>query len=158
MNMRSWVRFGAAILACFGAGLLGSLFVTSASISWIDALVKPSFYPPDWLFAPVWTVLYLLMAIALTLVWEKDPMAKEGYGWVPLFFAHLLVNAAWTMFFFGYHAVFIALVDIVLLWWCVFLLVCGSINIDRRATYLLLPYLAWVSFALLLNLNIWYLN
>lgn len=158
MNMRSLVRFGVSLSACFGAGLLGSLFLTSTSSSWFDTLNKPSFYPPTWVFAPVWMLLYLLMAIALTLMWHSDPYAKEGRGWVPLFFAHLLVNASWTVFFFGYHAIFIALIDIFVLWWCIVLLYCGAVNVDRRASWLLVPYFLWVSFALVLNASLWYLN
>ena len=158
MNMRSFVRFGISAAACLSAGLLGSLFVTPASLQWIDALNKPSFYPPAWVFAPVWLVLYLSMALSLTLMWNNDPSAKEVRGWVPLFFAHLLVNASWTIFFFGYHAVFIALIDIFVLWWCILLLFCGAMNIERRASWLLVPYFLWVTFALVLNASVWYLN
>jgi tryptophan-rich sensory protein len=77
---------------------------------------------------------------------------------VPLFFAHLLLNAAWTIFFFGFHAVLVALIDILILLCCIFLLICGAWEIDKRATYLLAPYFLWVLFATILNIAIWFLN
>ena len=158
MHMRTYFRVGISILACFGAGFLGTLFVSSGVGSWYDLLNKPWFNPPSWTFGIVWTALYASMAAALTIVWNNDPHAEEFSGWVPLFFVHLLLNTAWTIFFFGYHAIFIALIDIFLLASCVILLTFGARDIDKRAFYLMLPYLAWVLFAALLNICIWYLN
>jgi translocator protein len=94
----------------------------------------------------------------LFIVWEKDPHAREMRGWVPLFFAHLLLNAAWPMFFFGFHAIFIALIDILLLNIAVFLLIFGAYEIDKRAAFLLVPYQIWLVFAAVLNLTIWMAN
>jgi tryptophan-rich sensory protein len=158
MNMRSYVRVGIAVVSCYAAGFLGSLFVSNATGSWYAGIAKPWFNPPSWAFAPVWLLLYALMATALCIIWSRDPYAKEMRGWVPLFFAHLLLNAMWTVFFFGLHAVFLAMVDIGLLLFSIFLLMMGAWEIDRRATYLLVPYFVWVSFATLLNVSIWYLN
>lgn len=152
------MRAGIAVLACYGAGLLASIFISDGVGSWYDGITKPWFNPPNWVFAPVWIILYALMAAALTLVWARDPNAEHIRGWVPLFFAHLLLNAAWSMFFFGFHAVFVAMVDIGLLLFSVTLLVVGAWDIDRRASYLLMPYFAWVLFAAVLNVSIWYLN
>jgi len=155
----NWLaRLGVAVLASYGAGFLGSLFITTGVGSWYDMLEKPFFQPPNWLFAPVWMVLYGLMAIAVTIIWSKDPLAAEIRGWVPLFFAHLLLNAAWTVFFFGFHAILVALITIIILFVCIFLLICGAWEIDRRAAYLLIPYLLWVLFATALNVAIWFLN
>lgn len=154
--MNGLARLCVSILTCYGAGLLGSLFVSTGT--WYASLAKPSFMPPDWLFAPVWLVLYACMAIALTLVWNKDEAAAEGRGWVPLFFAHLLLNASWTVFFFGFHAVLIALINILFLLPCITLLMVGAWDIDKRATYLLTPYLLWVLFATYLNASIWLAN
>jgi tryptophan-rich sensory protein len=158
MNMSSYVRVGIALSSCYAAGFIGSLFVSSTALSWYAGIDKPWFNPPSFVFAPVWIVLYTLMAIALVRVWNRDPNAQEMRGWVPLFFAHLLLNAAWTVFFFGYHAVFVAMVDIGILLVSVFLLTVGAWEIDRRASYLLMPYLAWVLFATILNVSIWMLN
>jgi tryptophan-rich sensory protein len=156
--MSVYARIGIAILACYGAGLLGSLFMTADSLVWYDSLVKPFFTPPAWLFAPVWLVLYGCMSAALAIVWSHDPHASEWRGWVPLFLAHLTLNAAWTAFFFGFHVPLVAFVDILALIAVVSMLVAGAWEIDKRAAYLLLPYLAWISFAALLNISIWYLN
>jgi tryptophan-rich sensory protein len=156
--MSRLVRLGVSLLLCLGAGLLGSIFVSDQAASWYDALQKPFFMPPNWLFPIVWTALYVLMALALWLVWEKDEDASEVRGWVPLFVAHLLVNASWTIFFFGFHATFVALIDIVLLLACIALLIIGACQIDKRAGWLLLPYLLWVCFATVLNGAIWWLN
>ncbi|MEK7093488.1 MAG: TspO/MBR family protein [Patescibacteria group bacterium] len=155
----NWLaRLGVAVLASYGAGFLGSLFITTDVGSWYDMLNKPFFQPPNWIFAPVWIVLYGLMAVAVTIIWNKDPLAAEVRGWVPLFFAHLLLNAAWTVFFFGFHAVLVALITIIILLCCIFFLICGAWEIDRRAAYLLIPYFLWVLFATVLNLAIWFLN
>lgn len=151
-------RIGISLLACFGAGFLGTLFVSSGVGTWYDALQKPWFNPPAWTFGLVWILLYASMATALAIVWENDPHVKEFSGWVPLFLVHLLLNAAWIIFFFGYHAIFIALVDIILLASCVLLLTFGAREIDKRAFYLMLPYFVWVLFVALLNISIWYLN
>lgn len=156
--MRALIRVPIAVLACYGAGLLGSIFVSTQMNGWYDALIKPSYMPEAWLFAPVWFVLYGLMAAALVIIWNKDPHAHEVRGWVPFFFAHLLLNAAWTIFFFGFNAVFVALIDIVILGLIICFLIAGAWEIDRRAAYLLSPYFAWVAFAAVLNASIWYLN
>jgi translocator protein len=156
--MRSFVKLGVSLLACYGAGAIGSLFMRDGLRGWYAALEKPGFMPPDWLFGVVWTALYALMGIALYLVWSKDPNASEGRGWVPLFFAHLLLNAAWTIFFFGFHAIFVALVDIILLFFAALLLIFGAREVDTRASWLLAPYAAWVAFAAVLNYQIWILN
>lgn len=151
-------RLGISLLACFGAGLLGTVFVSKDAGGWYEALHKPFFNPPNWLFPIVWTILYFLMALALWLVWEKDDDASEIRGWVPLFFAHLLVNASWTIFFFGFHSLFVSLVDICVLIACIVLLMIGSCKNDTRACWLLSPYLVWVCFAALLNGAIWWMN
>lgn len=156
--MRSSVRVGISILASYGAGFLASLFVQDGVRGWYASLEKPFFTPPDWVFAPVWFILYGLMAIALYLVWKKDPDANELHGWVPLFFCHLLLNAAWPMLFFGFRATFIALIEIMLLFWCVLMLTMGARDIDKRAMYLLIPYAAWILFTTILNAAIWLMN
>jgi translocator protein len=156
--MGSLVRFGVSMLASYGAGFLATLFVQDGVRGWFAALEKPFFTPPDWLFGLVWFVLYGLMGLALYIVWENDPHAREMRGWVPLFFAHLLLNAAWAIFFFGFHALLIALIDIVLLLWCVIMLFVGAYEIDKRAAWLLVPYGLWVFFLTILNASIWLMN
>ncbi|MHB1086434.1 MAG: TspO/MBR family protein [Minisyncoccota bacterium] len=156
--MRSWIRLVVSILASYGAGFLGSIFVQDGVRTWYATLEKPFFTPPDWVFAPVWFVLYGLMASALYIVWEKDPHASEMRGWVPLYFCHLLLNAAWSIFFFGFHALFIAFIEILFLFWCIVMLIVGARDIDRTAAWLLVPYSVWIAFAAILNGTIWLIN
>lgn len=148
-------RFAAAIGLCYAAGLIGSIFIGADLGIWYAHLIKPALMPPAWIFFPVWLVLYSLMGLACGMVWNKLPLWNP---WVGCFAVSLAFNAAWTMFFFGFHAILIALIDIVSLVVILVALIIGAWPIDRRATYLLLPYLAWVLFAFYLNSAIWHLN
>ncbi len=156
--MSPFIRVSVAVLASYGAGLVGFLFVDTHVSGWYATLVRPSFTPPDSVFAIVWLILYAFMAMALAIIWTRDPRISPTQGWVRFYFLQLLFNAAWTMFFFGLHAVLTAFVDILFLGFVLICLVVGAWEIDRRAAYLLLPYLAWVIFAGYLTLGIWLLN
>ena len=158
MSMRSYMRMGFSLLACYGAGFFASLFVSAGTGSWYDGLIKPALTPDKYTVAILWLIVYGLMAVALYIVWEKDPHVNEMRGWVPLFFAHLLVNAAWATFFFGFHAIFTSLVDAIILLFAVGILVAGAWEIDKRAGYLLTPYFVLVLFTTYINLRLWFLN
>ena len=141
-------------MVCFAVAGLGGLATTPNIPNWYAGLAKPSWTPPGWLFGPVWSVLYLSMAVAAWLVWRK------GNAVVPLilFAVQLAFNAAWSWLFFGLHNPGAAFVDIVLLWAAI---VATTIVFWRRslvAGLLFVPYLAWVSFAAVLNFAIWRLN
>ena len=140
------------------AGGIGSLATTRAIPTWYEGLRKPSFNPPEWLFGPAWTVLYLLMAVAAFLVW------KQGLG-VPgvklaliVFLAQLLLNSAWSILFFGLRSPLAGLVDIFLLWFAILTTIILFFRVSTAAGLLLLPYIAWVSFAAILNAAILLLN
>jgi translocator protein len=142
------------IVLCFAVAGLGGLATTPAIPTWYAGLAKPSWTPPGWVFGPVWSVLYLSMAVAAWLMWRK------GNALVPLalFAVQLALNAAWSWLFFGLHNPGAALVDIVLLWAAI---AATTIAFWRRslvAGLLFVPYLAWVSFAAVLNWAIWRLN
>jgi len=156
--MRSVVKISIAVVATLGAGLVGVFLVSSQALEWYAGLMKPPLTPPGFVFGVVWSILYVLMAIALVIVWLKKPQLDHMAGWVRFYFIQLLFNVAWTMFFFGLHSMVIALIDLFLLAFIVVCLVVGSWEIDRRATYLLAPYLLWLFFAGYLNLAIWLLN
>lgn len=143
-----------------GAGVVGSLFTTSAIPTWYANLNKPLFSPPNWIFGPVWTVLYLFMGTALYLVWQrKNPSTSLGIAKVPtIFWVQLLLNAVWSIIFFGLKNPLFALVDVVALWVAIFLTIQAFKKINKLAGNLLVPYLAWVSFATILNLTIVLLN
>jgi len=149
-----WLVLILLIAICFAAAGLGGRTTTPSIPNWYAGLVKPSWTPPDWLFGPVWSVLYLSMAVAAWLVWRK------GNAAVPMivFGVQLAFNAAWSWLFFGLRNPGLGLIDIVLLWAAI---VATTIVFWRRslaAGLLFVPYLAWVTFAAVLNFAIWRLN
>jgi tryptophan-rich sensory protein len=144
-----------SLLLGLGAGI-GALFAPEA---WYEALLKPTFNPPSWLFGPVWSVLYLTMAVALWLVRrDRDAEPELRRRATALFAVQFALNLLWTPLFFGLHSPGLAFVDICLLWIALLttMLVFGRVR--PLAGYLLLPYLLWVSFALVLNGTIWLMN
>ncbi|MFC1700847.1 TspO/MBR family protein [Patescibacteria group bacterium] len=140
------------------AGLIGSFFTVSAIPVWYASLQKPSFSPPNWIFGPVWITLYILMGISIYLIWQKAVENKEANGVMILFWIHLFFNAIWSIIFFGLQSPGLALINIIIIWLFIIVLLFKFYRIHKLAFYLLLPYLAWVSFASLLNYFIWYLN
>ena len=153
-----WLKLIVSIIIPQAAGLLGSIATTSSVRSWYPTLNKPVFNPPSWLFAPVWTLLFLLMGISLYLVWQKGvqtPGVKEAL----IFFAvQLVLNILWSIFFFGLQSPLLGLIDIIPLVVLIYLTFVKFKQIDPTAGYLLLPYLAWTSFATILNLSLLILN
>ncbi len=140
------------------AGIIGSFFTVQSIPTWYAALVKPVLNPPSWIFGPVWTTLYLLMGIAAFLVWKKGLERKDVKIALGIFAAQLVLNTLWSIIFFGLQSSGWALVDISLMWISILFTIIAFFEISRPAAYLLLPYLAWVSFASYLNYAIWSLN
>lgn len=140
------------------AGFIGAFATSPAIPSWYAQLTKPIFNPPSWIFGPVWTTLYTLMGIALYLIWSKGYRNKKIKEAVQLFLIHLVFNSLWSIVFFGLKNLGMAFVIIIVLWTMIACLIQKFWKIDKRASYLLFPYLAWVSFASLLNFAIWLLN
>ncbi|MBI3103308.1 tryptophan-rich sensory protein [Candidatus Daviesbacteria bacterium] len=136
---------------CLGAGIIGSFFTVSAIPDWYAALNKPFFSPPNWIFGHVWTILYILMGISLYLVWTKKSIPT-------VFWIQLILNAIWSMIFFGMKNPMLAFVNIIALWVAIVLTIKAFSKINKLASRLLWPYLAWVSFATFLNLAIVFLN
>jgi tryptophan-rich sensory protein len=154
--MRRILRTAAAVLACNIVGVTGALF-TSTDTAWYGTLVKPAFQPPGWLFGPVWTLLYTLMGIALFRVVERRRADGARFAlW--LFAGQLMLNGIWTPIFFGAEAIGLALAVIVMLVGLVALTIRHFMAVDRGAGWLLVPYLAWLSFATMLNATIVALN
>ncbi len=158
MKTKEFVQLGTSIIICLGAGLLGSLFTYGSIPTWYAGLVKPSFNPPNWLFAPVWTALYILMGIAAFLVWRRGLQTKGVKAALLAFLFQLVLNVAWSLIFFGWHAPFFAYLEIIVLWLAIVLTIIYFYRISRPAAWLLIPYLLWVSFASVLNFAIWRLN
>ncbi len=152
------LRLVISIVVCNGAGLIGSFFTLDPVRTWYPTLTKPDLTPPGWVFGPVWTLLYTCMGVALFLAWTRHLGGKHRILWIRLFLAHLVVNAAWSIIFFGQRMLLPALGVISLLWILIVTLTLLAWRFDRRISLLLLPYLAWVSFATYLNYGIWSLN
>lgn len=160
MKTKTLLTFVFAIGVCEMAGIVGSLFTFPAIGTWYATLTKPAIAPPNWIFGPVWTSLYALMGISLALVWQKKSakIKKERERGIRLFFLQLGLNVLWSLVFFGLHNPQLALVEIVLLWVAVAATLKVFASISRPAAYLLVPYLAWISFAGYLNYQLWVLN
>ena len=158
MNLSSTAKVLFAIIACQLAGIIGSVFTMPAIPGWYASLSKPFFNPPSWVFAPAWILLYTLMGIAVFLVWEKGISQKEVRIGISLFGIQLALNALWSFIFFGMQNLAISFAEIILLWIFIAATTVQFKKISRRAFFLMLPYLAWVSFAAILNLSIWLLN
>jgi tryptophan-rich sensory protein len=147
-----------AILACQLAGFIGSLFTTPAIPGWYAALEKPSFNPPNWLFGPVWITLYLFMGIAAYLIWRRG-LGEPNVGTALLLFGvQLVINASWSFFFFGLKSPLAGFVVIILLWIVILITALYFLKISNTAAALMLPYIAWVSYAAVLNFSFWRLN
>lgn len=155
-NNRDIVKFMILLIICLSAGFFGSLFTAPAIPAWYAALEKPFFTPPDWLFAPVWTFLYLLMSISATLVWRSGH-TETRYA-LGAFSVQLILNALWSWAFFGLRSPIAGLIEILFLWIAILVTLKAFLRISRTAGYLLIPYILWVTLALLLNFFIWRLN
>lgn len=153
-RLRKVLGFLLWVLVPFLAASVGALFGPDA---WYESLAKPALTPPGYVFGPVWTMLYATMGVAAWMVWSRKGFSGARWA-LGLFFAQLLLNGAWTWLFFGLHLPLVALVDIVLLWALILLTLIAFWRIRRAAGALLIPYLAWVSFAALLNAQFWWLN
>jgi tryptophan-rich sensory protein len=142
------------VLLCFAAAALGGLFMPG---DWYASLRKPSWNPPGWVFGPVWTVLYTMMAVAAWLVWRRGGFAAQRRP-LTLFLVQLALNAAWTPLFFGLHWPGVAFAEMLFLWLAIGATLLAFRPVSRVAAWLLAPYLAWVSFAAALNFTLWRLN
>jgi translocator protein len=158
MKIKQIIKLLVLIIVCQSAGLIGSFFTMPAIPGWYQGLIKPALNPPNWLFGPVWTLLYTLMAISLFLVLKNSWQEKRTKQAVIVFSLQLLLNTSWSIVFFGLQNLFLAFINIIIL---LFFIVWTTIifyRISKTAGYLFLPYLFWVSFACYLNLSIWLLN
>ena len=151
MNWQTLIIF---IILCQTAGILGAIFTVKAIPTWYKNLKKPSFNPPNWLFGPVWTLLYLLMGVSGYLLWQNNHSSTG----IILFFTQLALNAVWTPLFFGAKKLGLAFFEITLMWLAIIMTIIFAWNIYPLASILLIPYLFWVTFASVLNFSIWQLN
>ncbi len=150
----SWLGLAGWLTLCFGAAGLGTMFRPG---EWYKNLAKPWWTPPDWLFGPVWTLLYLFMGVAAWLVWRRGGF-QEARGALALFLVQLLLNALWSWVFFGLQQPGWAFLELSLLWLAIAATLAAFWRLVPAAGWLLAPYLAWVSFAGVLNFALWHLN
>jgi tryptophan-rich sensory protein len=168
MQMNNTLKLITAIVISELAGIIGTIFTTSSIQTWYATLTKPVLNPPSFIFGPVWTTLYALMGIAAFLVWSSYAKATEdkNKGWdrkdirkaLGVFLFQLVLNAAWSIIFFGLHSPLWALVNITLMWLTIVWTMVLFYKISKPAMWLLVPYILWVSFAAYLNYSIWILN
>ena len=157
VDTRELSSLAVSITICFSAAWLGSRMTTPSIPGWYAALRKPTWSPPNWLFAPVWSFLYLSMAVAVWLVWQKSAIAGTRPALL-LFAIQLALNVAWSGFFFALHRPGAAFAEVVLLWISILATACLFWPVSRAASWLMAPYLLWVSFAAALNYCVWKLN
>jgi len=149
--MKTALTYFAFIAIAFGASLIGAMYPPGA---WYESLQKPPLNPPNWIFGPVWTLLYIGMGVAAAFVWRSSQRALP----IGLWFAQLLLNAVWSWLFFGLHRTGLAFAEILVLWSLILATTLAFWRVRPLAGALLLPYLAWVGFAAWLNWGLWQLN
>jgi benzodiazapine receptor len=161
MKKTKAVEIGKLVISigiCQMAGVIGSVFTTPSIPTWYATLKKPSFTPPGWLFAPAWITLFFLMGISAFLVWRKGLNNRQVKIALTVFAVQLILNALWSVAFFGFQSPLAGLMVISVLWIAILLTIIKFLKVSRPAGLLLLPYILWVSFAALLNTLIFTIN
>ncbi|WP_409415407.1 TspO/MBR family protein [Flavobacterium sp. PS2] len=157
--MNKITRILAVVVTCLAIGYFSGIVTRTSVDTWYPTLIKPSFNPPNWVFAPAWSLLYFLMGVAAGLVWDRIEYEKEAVKNALVFFAiQLALNALWSYLFFGLMNPLLALLEVFVLWLMIYETLLKFIKINKIAGYLLVPYLLWVSYATVLNASIWWLN
>jgi tryptophan-rich sensory protein len=158
MNYSGLKKLIVSLFICLFAGFIGSFFTTPAIPTWYATLQKPSFAPPNWVFFPVWTSLFIMMGISVFLVWQKGWEDRKVKTAIYLFASQLVLNALWSFAFFGLRSPLLGLMEIIILWMAILATIHSFMKVSRTAAYLLIPYILWVSFAASVNFSIWRLN
>lgn len=152
------IKLVISIGVCLAAGFIGSIFTNASIPTWYTTLEKPSFNPPNWLFTPVWTILYILMGISASLVWRVGLSKPDVRMALIIFIIQLVLNAFWSVAFFGLRSPIVGLIVIIVLWVAILLTILSFARVSITAGILLIPYILWVSFASILNATIYVLN
>jgi len=158
MKLKSFLKLVAFIGVCELAGAVGSVFTSSSIKTWYVGLVKPALNPPNWIFAPVWIILFALMGVAAFIIFEKGADKKEVKEGLGIFAVQLSLNILWSYLFFGLQSPVTAFIEIIFLWIAIATTIISFSKISKPAAWLMLPYILWVSFAGYLNLVIWLIN
>ena len=154
MTKNKYLSLLILLLVTFIAPVIGSYVTSVFKEPWYSEIIQPSFNPPSWVFPPVWTTLYVMMSIAIWRVW----IAFFNFRILKLYFFHLFFNCIWSIIFFGFHQIGLALINIIVILFFIIILMIEYLKIDKLSFYLMIPYFLWSSFALVLNASILFLN
>ena len=154
MTKNKYLSLFLIILITSLASAIGGFTTTSFKEPWYSEIILPSFNPPSWVFAPIWTTLYIMMSIAIWKIWINSFDTKI----LKLYFIHLFFNATWSVVFFGFHQIGLALINLVIILIFILLLIKRYFSKDKVSFFLMMPYLIWSSYALILNSSIYILN
>ena len=154
MTKNKYLSLFLILLITFSASVIGGFITTSFKEPWYSEIILPSFNPPSWVFAPVWTLLYIMMSIAIWKIWINTFDLKL----LKLYFIHLFFNATWSIAFFGFHQIALALINLIIILIFIILLMRRYLTRDKISFYLMTPYFLWSSYALILNSTIFILN
>ena len=155
MLKNKFLSFSLFALVTYSASLVGGIVTINFKEPWYSLINKPSFNPPSWIFAPVWTTLYLMMTIAIWLFWHSK---NKDMNTIYIYFIHIIFNTTWSVVFFGFHQIFYALLVLLTLISLIIILIIRFKRVNITSFYLMIPYLLWCCFALILNLNLIILN
>lgn len=156
--MNKYAKLFLSVIGCELVGLSATPFTIASIPTWYAQLNKPPFSPPNWVFGPVWTLLYFLMGVSVWLIWTHKKQTKEVKKGLKVFGIQLALNFFWSILFFGLHLPIVALIEIITLWTAILVTIIQFYKVNKIAAYLLIPYLLWVSFASILNFAIVVLN
>jgi len=151
------IKLIVSLILPLGTGAIAGMFTSQAVQDWYVLLNRPSFNPPNWLFAPVWTTLYILMGISLFLIWQQSASKGRNLA-ILVFLLHLSLNFCWSFIFFYFNMIGLALIEIILLWISIVYMLVLFYKIKPIAAYINVPYLLWVTFATILNAGYYFLN
>ena len=142
-------------IVTFSASFIGGLVSISLKEPWYSGLIKSNYNPPDWIFAPVWTTLYVMMTLAIWFFWHTK---NRDINTVYIYFIHIVFNTTWSIVFFGLHQIFLALIVLMILFVLIIILILKFKRVNYVSSYLMIPYLLWSCYALFLNFNLYILN
>ena len=155
MLKNKFISFSLFALITYSASAIGSMATISFKEPWYSLLIKPSYNPPDWIFAPVWTTLYLMMTVAIWIFWHSK---GKNMDTVYIYFIHLIINTTWSVVFFVFHEIFFALIILIILIFLIIILILRFRVVNMVSYYLMIPYLLWCCYALILNMSLLILN
>ena len=155
MLKNKFLSFILFFVITFSASFIGGFVSISLKEPWYSQLIKSNYNPPDWIFAPVWTTLYLMMTLAIWFYWHSK---NRDMNTVYIYFIHIIINTTWSIVFFALHKIFLAMLVLIILIIFIFLLIIRFKPVNKLSFYLMIPYLLWCSYALFLNINLVILN